>query len=201
MPYQTGAIFFQHKRRKRDPIAIFSFKNPDTFIVKLRRTHEKLDFLTIDRNKYQISIDQLDDCVQACLDKGLLIVPVTEQVENALSYGPTLPFDKEFKETDLYNKLFQYQKEGIEHVIRHFDCRALIADIGVPLAVCGRSGFLVIGTEIDWKEDVMGQRFEFTNPSASGSCGCGKTFSVDVAPMDATGVVTGIFIVIFVVLL
>ena len=78
-----SAIFFKHKRRKRDPIAIFSLKNPNTFIVKLRRTHEKLDFLTIDRNKYQISIDQLDDCVQACLDKGLLIVPVTEEVETA----------------------------------------------------------------------------------------------------------------------
>jgi iron-sulfur cluster assembly accessory protein len=50
-------------------------------------------------------------------------------------------------------------------------------DCGLPMFVCGHSGFLVIGTEIDWREDVMGQRFEFTNPSASGTCGCGATFS------------------------
>lgn len=50
-------------------------------------------------------------------------------------------------------------------------------DVGLPLMVCGRSGFLIIGTEIDWKEDAMGQRFHFINPSASGSCGCGATFS------------------------
>jgi iron-sulfur cluster assembly accessory protein len=54
-----------------------------------------------------------------------------------------------------------------------------IDDIGVPMAVCRRSGFLVIGTEISWKEDNMGQRFEFKNPSASGSCGCGATFSYE----------------------
>ena len=112
----------------KDPLAIFSLKDPDTFIVKLRRTYETLDFLTINRNQYQITIDQLDECVQACLDKGLLIVPVTEEVETALTYGPNLPFREEFKETDLYNKLFQYQKDGIEHVVKHFDGRALIAD-------------------------------------------------------------------------
>jgi len=52
-----------------------------------------------------------------------------------------------------------------------------ILNTGVPIAVCGRSGFLIIGTEIDWKEDIMGQRFEFINPTASGNCGCGATFS------------------------
>ena len=64
-----SAIFFKHKRRKRDPIAIFSLKNPDTFIVKLRRTHEKLDFLTIDRNKYQISNTTNTNIIQLLLNK------------------------------------------------------------------------------------------------------------------------------------
>ena len=126
--YEMSAIFFQHKRRKKDPIAVFSLKDPDTFVVKLKRTNDTIDFLMVDRRTYQISMDQLDDCVQACLDKGLLIVPVTEQVETALSYDPKLPFKEEFKKTELYGKLFQYQKEGVEHVVRHFDGRALIAD-------------------------------------------------------------------------
>ncbi len=54
-----------------------------------------------------------------------------------------------------------------------------IDGVGVPMAVCGHSGFLVIGTEIDWKEDTMGQRFIFTNPTATGQCGCGATFSYE----------------------
>ena len=123
-----SAIFFQYKRRKKDPIAVFSLKDPNTFVVKLKRTNDTIDFLMVDRRTYQITMDQLDDCVQACLDKGLLIVPVTEQVETALSYDPKLPFKEEFKKTELYGKLFQYQKEGVEHVVRHFDGRALIAD-------------------------------------------------------------------------
>lgn len=54
-----------------------------------------------------------------------------------------------------------------------------VLDLAVPIAVCGRSGFLVAGTTIDWKEDVMGKRFQFENPSASGTCGCGATFSFE----------------------
>ena len=49
----------------------------------------------------------------------------------------------------------------------------------IPMIVCGKSMFLLIGTEIDWKEDHMGSRFEFKNPNAQGTCGCGATFSVD----------------------
>tara|TARA_X000000950_G_scaffold248931_1_gene308409 strand:+ start:19455 stop:19769 length:315 start_codon:yes stop_codon:yes gene_type:complete len=54
-----------------------------------------------------------------------------------------------------------------------------VVDIsGIPFAICGHSQFLIIGTKIDWKEDYMGQRFDFNNPLANGTCGCGATFSV-----------------------
>ena len=58
-------------------------------------------------------------------------------------------------------------------------CDELVSVGGVPIVVCGRSMFLIIGTEIDWTEDHMGSRFEFHNPVASGQCGCGATFSVN----------------------
>ena len=29
----------------------------------------------------------------------------------------------------------------------------------------------------DWKEDIMGRGFEFENPLAQASCGCGVSFS------------------------
>ena len=68
---------------------------------------------------------------------------------------------------------FEYLMEATDSIS---DLDQLV-DVGVPVAVCGRSGFLVVGTTINWREDVMGQRFEFVNPTASGTCGCGATFS------------------------
>ncbi len=51
-------------------------------------------------------------------------------------------------------------------------------DNNTNLWVCNSSIFHLIDTKIDWVEDIMGNRFSFSNPNASGSCGCGKTFSV-----------------------
>lgn len=34
------------------------------------------------------------------------------------------------------------------------------------------------GAEIDYKEELMGSSFVINNPNASGSCGCGSSFSV-----------------------
>ena len=49
----------------------------------------------------------------------------------------------------------------------------------VEILVCSKSLFYIIGTEIDWKDDIMGQKFEFNNPNASSKCGCNTSFSVD----------------------
>jgi len=50
-------------------------------------------------------------------------------------------------------------------------------EIGVLLHTCEQSLFHLLGTEIDWQEDVMGSRFIFHNPNAASMCGCGATFS------------------------
>lgn len=44
--------------------------------------------------------------------------------------------------------------------------------------LCMKSELFLFGTLIDWREDLMGKRFVFTNPNAAASCGCGSTFSV-----------------------
>ena len=36
----------------------------------------------------------------------------------------------------------------------------------------------LIGTEIDWNQDIMGESFKFDNPNASMKCGCGTSFSI-----------------------
>ena len=37
--------------------------------------------------------------------------------------------------------------------------------------------FKLINTEIDYTNDIMGNRFVFTNPNSDFQCGCGKSFS------------------------
>lgn len=123
-----SAIFFKHKRQKKTPTAIFSLKNEEEIIIKLKGTYETIPFECIDRSKYTVSMERIEEAVQHCMDMGLMIECIPEQVEKAMSYSPKLPFDESFKKTQIYKKMFQYQKEGVEHVVRHFDGRALIAD-------------------------------------------------------------------------
>ena len=45
------------------------------------------------------------------------------------------------------------------------------------IEVCDKSLFYLLGTNIDWNEDIMGQSFKFDNPLAKNSCGCGSSFN------------------------
>ena len=49
---------------------------------------------------------------------------------------------------------------------------------GVTVYIDRKSYMFLIGTEIDYTEDLMGAGFKFNNPSAKRSCGCGESFSV-----------------------
>ena len=45
--------------------------------------------------------------------------------------------------------------------------------------VCDQKSFVYLnGMQLDFSEELVGGGFEFHNPNASGSCGCGKSFSV-----------------------
>ncbi len=41
-----------------------------------------------------------------------------------------------------------------------------------------KSDLYLNGTEIDFKDEIMGRGFVFSNPNATSSCGCGSSFSV-----------------------
>lgn len=47
----------------------------------------------------------------------------------------------------------------------------------ITLYTCNLSMLHLLGTKIDWTQDIMGSRFTFTNPNANSRCGCGATFS------------------------
>ena len=49
---------------------------------------------------------------------------------------------------------------------------------GVKIIVCGESVFHLLGSEIKWREDYMGNGIEFINPNANGQCGCGESWSL-----------------------
>ena len=49
---------------------------------------------------------------------------------------------------------------------------------GVKLVVDPMSLMYLMGTSIDYVEGLAGAGFKFHNPNATGSCGCGSSFSV-----------------------
>ena len=54
----------------------------------------------------------------------------------------------------------------------------IIIQDNIQINVCGKSLFYLIGSEINWKDDNMGNGIVFNNPNASSKCGCGETFSI-----------------------
>jgi iron-sulfur cluster assembly protein len=45
--------------------------------------------------------------------------------------------------------------------------------------VCDKKSFLyLIGTELDFSDGLNGKGFQFHNPNASRTCGCGESFAV-----------------------
>lgn len=48
---------------------------------------------------------------------------------------------------------------------------------GVKILVDMKSYLYLNGTEIDFKNEVMGRGFVFKNPNATSTCGCGSSFS------------------------
>ena len=48
---------------------------------------------------------------------------------------------------------------------------------GVRVACDPKSLLYLRGTTVDFKDEVMGRGFVFSNPNATSSCGCGSSFS------------------------
>jgi iron-sulfur cluster assembly protein len=49
---------------------------------------------------------------------------------------------------------------------------------GGTFYVDGASVLYLIGSIMDWREDDFASGFVFDNPNATGSCGCGESFTV-----------------------
>lgn len=49
---------------------------------------------------------------------------------------------------------------------------------GAVLFVPKKDILMLLGTVIDFKEDKFSSAFTYTNPNATGQCGCGESFQV-----------------------
>lgn len=54
----------------------------------------------------------------------------------------------------------------------------VIESHGVAIHVDKKSFIYLMGTEIDWVDDLNQSGFKFVNPNAKRTCGCGESFSV-----------------------
>ena len=70
---------------------------------------------------------------------------------------------------------FQY---GFELATASNDDDTVIEKSGVKLVVDPLSFQYLAGSEVDYKDDLMGARFVVNNPNAVTTCGCGASFGV-----------------------
>jgi len=54
----------------------------------------------------------------------------------------------------------------------------LYEDKAVKILVDNKSMLYLFGTELDFSDGLNGKGFQFVNPNASRTCGCGESFAV-----------------------
>lgn len=54
----------------------------------------------------------------------------------------------------------------------------LAEDKGVKILIDSKSLLYLIGTELNYSDGLNGKGFEWINPNASRTCGCGESFSL-----------------------
>ena len=58
------------------------------------------------------------------------------------------------------------------------DSDEILEQHGIKIICDPKSLLYLNGTTIDFKDEVMGRGFVFSNPNASSTCGCGSSFAV-----------------------
>ena len=86
------------------------------------------------------------------------------------------------------------EKDGIRVSVEGGGCSGLMYDLqfdtaeregdhvfednGVKVFVDKKSLLYLLGTELDFSDGLNGKGFQFKNPNASRTCGCGESFAV-----------------------
>ena len=65
---------------------------------------------------------------------------------------------------------------GFDETIKETD--EIFEDRGVKILIDKKSMLYLLGTTLDFSDGLNGKGFQFINPNASRTCGCGESFSV-----------------------
>lgn len=66
----------------------------------------------------------------------------------------------------------------LEYVEKPGKFDEVVEQDGVKVLIDSKALFSIIGSEMDWHQDKLSQRFVFSNPNIKESCGCGESFMV-----------------------
>jgi iron-sulfur cluster assembly accessory protein len=66
----------------------------------------------------------------------------------------------------------------LEYVDKPGKFDEMVEQDGVQVVIDSKALFSIIGSEMDWAEDKLNQRFTFRNPNIKEECGCGESFMV-----------------------
>lgn len=69
----------------------------------------------------------------------------------------------------MYDLKFEDQPQEQDHIYE---------DKGVKILVDKKSLLYVMGTTLDFSDGLNGKGFQFINPNATRTCGCGESFSI-----------------------
>jgi len=69
----------------------------------------------------------------------------------------------------MYDLQFDVNEQPNDHIIE---------DKGIRIVVDRKSLLYLAGTELDFSDGLNGKGFQFKNPNASRTCGCGESFAV-----------------------
>ncbi|KAH8697683.1 iron sulfur assembly protein 1 [Talaromyces proteolyticus] len=67
---------------------------------------------------------------------------------------------------------------ALEYVEKPGKFDEVVEQEGVKVLIDSKALFSIIGSEMDWQEDKLSQRFVFRNPNIKEQCGCGESFMV-----------------------
>lgn len=56
-----------------------------------------------------------------------------------------------------------------DHIVERDGARLFVDPVSLPF---------LLGSEVDWADELIGASFKVRNPNAKSSCGCGVSFSV-----------------------
>ena len=136
----------------------------------------------MDQQQIAKKLEELD-ALKAKVEKLLSLSEIGQDVRKEL---------EEFKElrskeglTEEFNIRVAVEGGGCSGLMYNLDFAAeaqpndmIFEDKGVKVMVDKKSILYLAGTELDFSDGLNGKGFQFKNPNASRTCGCGESFSI-----------------------